>query len=116
MRWLIGCVCCLLLPSVASAKCSLRSFPFLHCPGKDTTTSAFAPWEEPDYFSPSDQPARVRWSMKREEPQKLHLPELHLGKGPRISYHRHEVTLTRDCWHLTFRAFSKIALACHSTF
>ncbi len=116
MRWMIACLCCLLLPSGAAAKCSIRFFPSLHCADKEKTPQAFTPWEEPDYFFPSDHPDHSQWTMKREEPQKPHLVELHLGNGPRISYHKHEVTLTLNCWHLTFRAFSKIALACQSTF
>ena len=115
-RWVLGCLCCLFFPPAVSAKCSLRSFSYTHCFWQDTPTSAFVPWQEPDDFFPTDPPDHLRWSVERPKPQKRQPLALHLGKGPKLSYRKHEVTLTQNCWHLTFRAFSKIGLYCRSTF
>ena len=116
-RWLIGCVCYLLLPPGAAAKCHVGFFASVLCMGKDTLRNAGAPWEQPDYFFPLDRPDPIRWSVTRaEEPQRFHFPEFRLGYGPKVSYRHHEVTLTQEGWHLSFRGFSKIWLSYHSTF
>ena len=116
MRWIIGCVCCLLFPSVSAAKCRLTSFAYVHCVGKDHTNSALAPWEQLDDFFPAEHIDRTRWAVERENPEEPHSPVLRLGVGPQLSYHKRDITLIQDCWHFTFRAFSKIGLACRSRF
>ena len=116
MRWIIACLCCLLFPSVSVAKCHFGPFASVHCAGKDETHSVLAPWEESASFFPTDQLDQRQWIVEREEPKELHPPRLRLGAGPQVSYRRREVTLTQDCWHLTFRAFSKIGLVCRGRF
>ena len=117
-RWgLTACLCYVLLSPGAAAKCSLSPHGFVHCIGKDNAKGVFTPLEEPDDVFSTDHTDHPHWTVEREAPKKtLHLPKLRLGGGPQVSYHKRDITLTQDCWHLTFRAFSKIALACSSTF
>ena len=119
--WIVGCLCSVLLPSVSAASCDPAPSVYVSCSGADEIAMAFTPWDQPDYFLPPHQMDRNRWRIEQEEPaplQKFHPFVWQLGNGPRISYRyrRHEVTITQDCWRLTFRGFSKINLACQSKF
>lgn len=114
--WLVGCVCCLLLPSDAAAQCRLNPSVSLRCTSPQQTNSVFVSTEDPDYFFPPDHTDRTQWTVEREEPKALRPPALSWGGGREISYHKREVTLSHSCWHLTFRGLSKIALFCRSTF
>ena len=118
MRWIIGCLCCLLLPAAAAAKCHFDPSGNLRCAGQGDLANRFLLEEELyGLFLPPDKLDKPHWMVERpkEESPKFHLPELYLG-STRVSYHRHEVSLTQDCWRLSFHGFKKIELYCRSSF
>jgi len=119
MRWMIACMCWLLLPLPVAAKCRFNTALSLHCKEPRDTTNVLAPWGQLDDFFPSDGSDRtehVHWAAEREQPQHLRLPKLRLGNGPAVGYHRREVMLSQGCWQVSFRAFSKISVFCRSSF
>ncbi len=120
MRWMIACMCWLLLPLPVAAKCRFINTPLsLRCKESHDTPTVLAPWGQLDDFFPSDGSGRtehVHWTAEREQPsQHFHLPKLRLGNAS-VGYRRREVTVSQDCWEVTFRAFSKIGVLCRSLF
>ncbi len=120
MRWMIACMSWLLLPLPVAAKCHFINPPFsLHCQKSHDIPTVLAPWGEGDDFFPSDEfdrPEHPHWAVEREPPQQhFHLPQLRLGTAS-VGYRRREVTLSQDCWEVSFRAFSNISVFCRSSF
>ncbi len=120
MRWMIACMCWLLLPLPAAAKCHVNAALSLRCKEPRDTPNVLVPWGQLDDFFLSDgfdRTEHMHWAAEREPPpEHLHLPKVHLGNGLLVGYHRREVTLSEGCWQVTLRAFSKIGVLCRSSF
>ena len=120
MRWMIACMCWLLLPLPVAAKCHVNAALSFLCKEPSDTRNVLAPWGPLDDFFPPvgvDHAEQVHWVVEREPaPQHFHLPKLRLGNGFSVGYRRRDLTVSRDCWQVSFRAFSKISVFCRSSF
>ncbi len=119
MRWMIACMCWLLFPLPVAAKCHLNAAFSLRCKESHDILTVLAPWGQVDDFFSSaefDRTEHSHWSVEREPPQQhFHMPKLRLGNAS-VGYRRREVTLSQDCWEVSFRAFSKISVFCRLSF
>ncbi len=117
---MIACMCWLFLPLPVAAKCHLNTALSLRCKEPRVTPTVLAPWGQLEDFFPSDgfeHTEQVHWTVEREPPpQHFHLPKLRLGNDLSVGYHRREVTVSQNCWQVSFRPFSKISVFCRSSF
>ncbi len=121
MRWMIACMCWLLLPLPGVAKRHVSPPPVsLRYPGSQDIPTVLALGGLGEALSPADalaRPAQMHWAVERvPPPEHFHLPKVHLGNSLVVGYHRREVTVSQGCWQVTLRAFSKISVFCRSSF
>ena len=120
MRWMVACMCWLLLPLPVAAKCHFNTALLLRCKEPRDTPTVLDPRRQLEDFFPSDEfnrPEHPHWAVERElPPQHFHLPKLRLGNGLSVGYQRRGVTVSQDCWQVSCQAFSKISVFCRSSF